>query len=94
MPQWLAMAFLMSVVVVGACTSSVKNTPRQDLIWSAYNQCKGESRVAPNVQITRVESDGRVWYTANRSAYGAQELERCISEKISPPPIFVPALSQ
>jgi streptogramin lyase len=94
MPRWRAIAFLTGAIVVGACTSTVKNTPRQDLIWSAYNQCKGESRVAPNVQITRVEPDGRVWYTANRSSYGSQELERCINEKISPPPIYVPVVSQ
>jgi len=80
---------------VGACTSTVTNTPRQDLVWSAYTQCKAEGRIATNIQLTRVEPDGaRLWYSAYRSAYGAQELERCINEKISPPPTYVPVFTQ
>jgi len=87
-------AILVVAAVLGACATAVKNTSRQDLIWSAYNQCKGEGRSPSNIQLTRVEPDGRVWYAANRSAYGAQELERCLNEKVSPPPTYVPVLSQ
>ena len=80
---------------MGACASTVTNTPRQDLVWSAYTQCKAEGRIATHIQLTRVEPDGsRVWYSAYRSAYGAQELERCFNEKISRPPIYVPVFTQ
>jgi hypothetical protein len=66
-------------------------------VWSAYNQCKAEGRIPSNIQLVRVEPDGPAWYSAYSSAYGAQELERCITEKISssstsaPPPVYAPA---
>jgi len=62
-------------------------------VWSAYKQCKVEGRIPSNIQLDRVEPDGRAWYSANRTAYGAQELERCINEKVSPPPTYVPVLT-
>ena len=70
-------------ILVGACTSTIQNTPRQDLVWSAYNQCKAEGRVPANIQLERVEPNGRPRFSAYSSAYGAQELERCLNEKIS-----------
>ena len=62
-----------AAILVGACTSTVENTPRQDLVWSAYNQCRAENRISASIQMTRVEPDGRAWYSAYRSAYGSQE---------------------
>ncbi len=88
-----AMASLVSSILVGACTLTTHNTPRQDLIWSTYKQCKAEGRIPSNIQLDRVDLDGRAWYSANRTAYGAQELERCINEKVSPPPTYVPILT-
>ena len=68
--------------MLGAC-ATVQNTPQQDLVWSAYNQCKAEGRIPNNVQLVRVEPDGRAWYSAYSSGYGTQELERCVTEKLS-----------
>jgi len=87
-----ALAVLLGVLLLGGCTT-VRNTPEQDLVWSAYKQCKVEGRIPSNIQLDRVEPDGRAWYSANRTAYGAQELERCINEKVSPPPTYVPVLT-
>jgi len=87
-----ARAVLLGVLLLGACTT-VRNTPQQDLVWSAYKQCKVEGRIPSNIQLDRVEPDGRAWYSANRTAYGAQGLERCINEKVSPPPTYVPVLT-
>jgi hypothetical protein len=53
-------------ILVGACTSTVKNTPRQDLVWSAYNQCRAEGRIPPSIQLTRVEPDACAWYSGRR----------------------------
>src|SRR5215470_17234363 len=85
--------------ILGAC-ATVQNTPQQDVVWAAYNQCKAEGRVPNNIQVVRVEPDGRAWYSAHSSAYGAQALERCVTEKIAsssgappPPPRDLPALS-
>ena len=89
-----AIVILAGAILVVACTSAGTNTPRQDLIWSVYRQCTAEGRIPTNIQMVRVEPDGRVWYAANRTAYGLQELERCIDEKVSPPPTYVPVLSQ
>src|SRR5262245_32890637 len=77
-----AIAILVGVIFIGACTT-LRNTPQQDLVWSAYNQCKAEGRIPTNVQFVRVEPDGRAWSATYSSAYGAQELERCITEKTS-----------
>jgi hypothetical protein len=85
---------LVGAILIGACASTVQNTPRQDLIWSAYQQCRTDGRIPTSIQLTRVEPDGRAWYSAYRSAYGAQELERCINEKVSPPPTYVPVFTQ
>jgi len=87
-----AFAVLLGVLLLGACTT-VRNTPRQDLVWSAYKQCKVEGRIPSNIQLDRVEPDGQAWYSANRTSYGAQELERCINEKVSPPPTYVPVVT-
>ena len=84
---------LVSLILVGACTMTTQNTSRQDLVWSTYKQCQAEGRIPSNIQLDRVDLDGRVWYSANRSAYGAQELERCINEKVSPIPTYVPILT-
>ena len=85
--------------ILGAC-ATVQNTREQDLVWSAYNQCKAEGRIPNNVQLVRVESDGRASYSAYSSGYGAQEIERCVAEKFSsssaaapPTPTYAPVLS-
>jgi streptogramin lyase len=89
-----AIPILVGAIVIAACTTAGTNTPRQDLIWSVYRQCVAEGRIPTNIQLVRVEPDGRVWYSANRTAYGLQDLERCLNEKVSPPPTYVPVLSQ
>jgi|SRR5215831_2369125 len=64
-----AIAVLVGVILIGACTT-LRNTPQQDLVWSAYNQCKAEGRIPTNVQFVRVEPDGRASYSTYSSAYG------------------------
>ena len=94
-----AIATLAGAITIGACTT-VHNTPQQDLVWSAYNQCKAEGRISANLQMVRVEPDGRAWYSANRSTYGTQELQSCLKEKTSsssitvPPPALAPDVAR
>jgi len=89
---------ILVAVILAAC-ATVENTPQQDLVWSAYNQCKAEGRIPANIQLTRIEPDGRAWYSTYSSMYGAQALERCTMEKISiswttaPNPAYEPVLS-
>ena len=92
-------SFILVGAILGACTT-VQNTRQQDLVWAAYNQCKAEGRIPNNIQVVRVEPDGRAWYSAYSSAYGSQAFERCVTEKISsssgaapPTPRDLPALS-
>ena len=73
-------AVILVGAILGACIS-VRNTPEQDLVWSAYNQCRAEGRIPNNVQLVRVEPNGRASYSTYSSGYGAQELERCITAK-------------
>ena len=53
---------ILAGAMLGAC-ATVQNTPQQDLVWSAYNQCKAEGRVPANIQLERVEPNGRPWFT-------------------------------
>src|SRR5215831_8533582 len=84
-----AIAVLVGALLLGACATA-KNTPQQDLVGSAYKQCKAEGRVPSNIQLDRVEPDGRAWYSAYRSSYGTQELERCMREKTSTSKTAIP----
>ena len=77
----LASASLVTVMLAACAT--VQNTPQQDIVWSAYNQCKAEGRVPANVLLVRVDADGRAWHSSYSSAYGVQELERCLAERMS-----------
>ena len=80
-------------ILIGACTLTTQNTARQDLIWSTYKQCKAAGRIPNSIQLDRVDLDGRVWYSANRTLYGATEFERCINEKVAPPATYMPAVT-
>ena len=51
-------AVILVGAILGACIS-VRNTPEQDLVWSAYNQCRAEGRIPNNVQFVRVEPKRR-----------------------------------
>jgi hypothetical protein len=86
-------AIPVGAILIGACTLTTQNTARQDLIWSTYKECKADGRIPSSIQLDRVDLDGRVWYSSNRTAYGATELERCINEKVAPPPTYMPVVS-
>jgi hypothetical protein len=59
----------------------MQNTPAQDAVWAAYNQCRAEGRVPANVQLMRVDPDGRAYYQTYTSSYGGADFERCMTEK-------------
>jgi hypothetical protein len=42
-------------------------------------------RVPPNVQLLRVDPDGRAYYQTDTSSCDGADFERCINEKISRP---------
>jgi hypothetical protein len=72
---------LVAVALTGCAT--MRNTPAQDAMWAAYDQCRAEGRVPPNVQLLRVDPDGRAYYQTYTSSYGGADFERCINEKTS-----------
>ena len=55
------------------------NTLAQDLTWAAYAACR--SRVPSNIQIERVDPDGRYWWRTSEGSYGATQLEACMREE-------------
>jgi hypothetical protein len=61
----------------------MQNTPAQDAVWAAYNQCRAEGRVPSNVQLMRVDPDGRAYYQTYTSSYGGADFESCLTEKMS-----------
>ncbi len=74
---------LIGLTIVGC--ASVQNTPAQDAVWAAYNQCRAEGRVPANVQLMRVDPDGRAYYQTYTSSFGGADFERCLTEKMNRP---------
>ena len=72
--------FVLTAFTIVGC-ASMQNTPAQDAVWAAYNQCRAEGRVSANVQLTRVDPDGRAYYQTYTSSYGGADFERCMTEK-------------
>ena len=72
---------LIGLAAVGC--ASVQNTAAQDAVWAAYNQCRAEGRVPSNVQLMRVDPDGRAYYQTYTSSYGGADFEGCLKEKIA-----------
>jgi hypothetical protein len=71
-----------SLVLVTGC-ASMNNTLAQDRVWKAWSLCQYEGRISNNVQLIRVEPDGRYWYQWLNGSHGAAELTACMSEKIA-----------
>ena len=69
-------------LALAAC-AAMKNTREQDLVWDAYHACQAEHRIPLTVQIERVEANGTYWWRAYSSAYGTDEMNGCIKEKIA-----------
>jgi hypothetical protein len=70
------MRTLVLVVVVGLVgCASMQNTPQQDIVWEAYRQCQYEGRIANNVQMVRVEPDGRYWYQMMNGSRGSIDIQ-------------------
>jgi hypothetical protein len=74
--------FVLIGLAAAGC-ASVQNTPAQDAVWAAYNQCRAEGRVSSNVQLMRVDPDGRAYYQTYTSSYGGADFEGCLKEKIA-----------
>jgi len=70
------------VGLLGVGCSSAQNTQGQDLMWVAYHQCRSDGRVPTNVQLIRVDPNGRGWYQTYSSSYGGADFEHCITEKV------------
>ena len=73
--------FVLVGLTIAGCASA-QNTRGQDAMWVAYDQCRSDGRVPTNVQMIRVEPNGRGWYQTYSSSYGGADFERCITEKV------------
>ena len=62
------------------CASNT-DTVQQTRVWDAYNACRASGTVATNVQIDRVEPDGRYWFRTTDGSHGRQELEACMRDR-------------
>lgn len=68
------------VLVAGCCLAScAENNLQQTRTWDAYGACKASGLVPSNVQIDRVEPDGRWWFRTQEGSYGTQQLNGCMS---------------
>ena len=71
------------LVLVFAGCAAMKNTREQDLVWEAYHACRAENRIPVTVQIERVEPNGTYWWRAYSSAYGTEDMNVCMNEKVA-----------
>jgi hypothetical protein len=60
--------------------STLQNTPAQDRTWAAYNACRAENRTG-NIQVTRVDPEGRYWWNAPDHAVRT-DFNACMAEKL------------
>jgi hypothetical protein len=67
--------------LVAGC-ATMRNTPEQDLVWSANSACEMEGRVSNNVVITRVEANGRYWIETRNGNAGLPAFIECMNEKM------------
>ena len=72
---------VLALAMAAGC-AAMQNTPAQERTWAAYHACQAEQRVPGNIQMTRVEPDGRYWYQWMSSAYGAEGFQQCMTEKV------------
>ena len=73
---------VLAVLTLTAGCATFQNTPQQDRTWAAYDSCKAQGRVT-HVQITRVEPNGRYWYSASDTLYGGSALVACMEEEFA-----------
>jgi hypothetical protein len=72
------------VLVLSVCVvSCAENNLQQTRAWDAYEACKASGRVPTNVQIDRVEPDGRWWFRAQEGSYGTQQLNGCMQTELA-----------
>jgi hypothetical protein len=67
--RWLGRTALWVHAVLLTGCAATGNTLAQELAWERAEKCKGG---VAGIQITRVESDGRIWYQSNDSSEGSQ----------------------
>jgi hypothetical protein len=81
---WSSGIFLgcLTVGALGAGCGSLRNTPEQDLVWSANSACEMEGRVSNNVVISRVEPNGRYWVETRNGNAGLPAFFECMNEKM------------
>jgi hypothetical protein len=70
-----------ALILLAGCASS--QTLQQTQVWDAYNACRASGRVDTNIQIDRVEPNGRWWWRTSDGSHGRQELEACIQQELA-----------
>lgn len=77
----LSATVLCLALLFAGCASS--ETLQQTRVWGAYASCKAAGRVESNVQIERVEPNGRWWWRTGDGSLGKAKLEACMREELA-----------
>ena len=72
-------AALTSSMLTGCAAHTTK---AQSDSWDAFYECRSEGRVAANVELERIEGDGRIILRWVSSAAGTQEALACWEERM------------
>ncbi len=71
-----------TLLLMAGCASG-GNTLQQTRVWDAYAACRTSARVDTNIQIDRVEPDGRWWWRTSDGSHGRQELDACMQQELA-----------
>ena len=72
------------VLVLGFCLAGcAENNLQQTRTWDAYEACRASGLVPSNVQVDRVEPDGRWWFRTQEGSYGTQQLNGCMQAELA-----------
>lgn len=57
-------------------------TDSQQRVYAAWDACQAARRIDQNIQLRRVEPDGRYWVTVLGGQAGREEANMCMNEKL------------
>ena len=74
------------IAIVSLLSGCAGNTAQQDMVYRAWETCRAQGRIPGQIQLARVEPDGRYWIQPlqdSRSAYGVSPAQMCMDEELA-----------
>lgn len=79
MRNLLGLVILLSGLAAGC--EALRHTPAQLRVEDAWVACQQEGRIPLQVNLKRIETDGRYWISGDAGSYGFRDTQTCMQEK-------------